>query len=751
MTLADGHLWVLVPARNAEALLPGWLESVSAYADAVIALDDGSTDDTRSVLGSHPLVRDVLTNPVRDGYEGWDDLANRQRLVDAAVDAGARWLLFLDADERLDEGDGRALRRFLATEARPGFAYGFEVFRMVDDERHFDPRAMWVFRLFSARDATTPLGSKRLHFVPVPTGISRDHWLQHFGSLTPSHRRARFAKYREADPDNEFQGDYEGLLSDPGLVEQWQPRPAELPVLLGAEGRYVDRLREITDSAAPAITAVVIAQNDEAVIDDSIEALVSQELDEEVEIILVGGGSDDTVERVRRRFPDVRCVQLPERALPGEARNAGLWMARGEYITFPGSHVRLRPGSLKARLQAHDDGWDLVTCAVVNANTTRAGWASYFLDHSTQTPSHASGELDGPPGHASYATRDLRTVGGFPEDMRAGEDTVVNTRLFYAGRRAYFCAEAAFAHASPARSRRQLLRHHFQRGKAFGRIVRSRDGERTLRERVGVVTSLTTRRLRTISGAMRGADDQTRTRYREVRGLVTVGVLAASTGTWVELNARARRADEAAGAAPVAGEAEGPMLVLGGRPQEAPCGLLAPGSAAQAAGRLATFTRYARSVCAVRPALAPIVTSASVTAEYRGTYTIDLPPATVESYLRAARSIDALLLLQIQPGGASLPTVIERWQALLTKPDVGIFLDLRPHAACRSQAYELDAAASLIRDLGGETTPILVIGAHTSRSDVSVVEDTLTLRQPGALFPYEALAAHPRPHVLIYQ
>ena len=140
---------------------------------------------------------------------------------------------------------------------------------MVEDQRHYDPRSLWVFRLFSADDADTPLGSQRLHFVPVPSGIPRRRWLftsvriQHFGSLTAAHRQARFDKYREADPDNECQHDYTGLLADP-VVAEWPERPGALPVLLGTEGRYADQQLDDDERLAPAITAVVIAQDDVA-------------------------------------------------------------------------------------------------------------------------------------------------------------------------------------------------------------------------------------------------------------------------------------------------------------------------------------------------------------------------------------------------------------------------------------------------------------------------------------------------------
>ena len=38
----------------------GWLESARRFADAVVALDDGSTDETAFILADDPLVRILL-------------------------------------------------------------------------------------------------------------------------------------------------------------------------------------------------------------------------------------------------------------------------------------------------------------------------------------------------------------------------------------------------------------------------------------------------------------------------------------------------------------------------------------------------------------------------------------------------------------------------------------------------------------------------------------------------------------------
>ena len=358
------------------------------------------------------------------------------------------------------------------------FAYGFEVFRMVDDDRHFDPRSLWVFRLFAAH--------RRDHAAALQTAAFRSGAGRHSARTVVVHQpahptrrqphdRAPPGPIRRVSAGRPRQRMPERLHRPPRrAARRRMARPSRRPAGAARHRRPLRRPAHQRSSTGPAITAVVIAQNECDVIGQAVSALVDRAVDD---------ASFERRRRVQRigrhlraghaaNYPTVRAVQLPQPVLPGEARNAGLWMAGGEYVTFPGSHVRLRPGSLQARLDAHDDGWDLVTGSVVNGNPTRAGWASYLLDHAAQVPSRKPGEFNGVPGHASYVTRDVRGVGGFPEDMRAGEDTVVNRALFFAGKRTYFCPAASFAHASPSTGPIHLLRHHFQRGRALGRIIR---------------------------------------------------------------------------------------------------------------------------------------------------------------------------------------------------------------------------------------------------------------------------------------
>jgi len=231
----SARLVCLLPARNSESDIPGWLESIAAFADAVVALDDGSTDATADALTASPLVKVLLRNPRRESYEGWDDLANRSRLLTAAAELEPDWIMSLDADERIDRDDSEALRRWVDDDARPGWGYLFPVFAMVG-EHHFHLQHLWVGRLFAyTRDAN--FEGSRLHFVPLPATIPGDRRvrttirIKHFAGIDADRRQARFLKYRQADPRCELQPSYDHLLAEPTEIERWSPRPDGLPVV----------------------------------------------------------------------------------------------------------------------------------------------------------------------------------------------------------------------------------------------------------------------------------------------------------------------------------------------------------------------------------------------------------------------------------------------------------------------------------------------------------------------------------------
>ena len=235
----------LLPARNAAADLPAYFESVASFADGIVALDDGSTDATGEMLRSNPLVLEVLTNPRRETYAGWDDLGNRMRLMRAAEPFAPDWILWLDADEIVEASDAAVLRQFLKEEAEPHVAYALEVLRMVDGMETYDKCAMWRYRLYSFEPGYT-FENSRLHLklVPLefPTQARRrtSFRILHRSSLTEERRVSRYAKYGECDPDRTWQSSYESLLDPPRNVKRLKSRCAAAPFLLPADEESID-------------------------------------------------------------------------------------------------------------------------------------------------------------------------------------------------------------------------------------------------------------------------------------------------------------------------------------------------------------------------------------------------------------------------------------------------------------------------------------------------------------------------------
>jgi glycosyltransferase involved in cell wall biosynthesis len=503
---------------------------VAKLADAVVALDDGSTDATDAILRTHPLVEKYLSNPRRESGDG-DASRDRTRLLEAAATLKPQWILSLDADERIAAQDAVALREFLRERAIRGAAYGLRCEAedgACEDEVEGGP---WAYRLFAYRSGqrfprVMPQG------VRVPTDIPREHWLK--TTIEIRKRDHPMDRGRAA-----------------GLPVVNESARASLPLAHVEIRRSFDH--EL-DADRPVMSAIVISMNDRDRIEEVMDALVSQKVDRPVELIVVNSGRDGTAELVRDKYPGVRVVHLPEPALPGKARNTGLALARGDFVTFPGSHIVLPPGALQKRIEAHEDGYAMACGAVLNGTDTRAGWASYFLDHAVALPGRPSRVLRLPPSRCSYMRGPLEAIGGFPEERRVGEDTVVNTRLFELGYRAYYSSDIQCIHNTPCTTVARLLHHHFERGLGFGRILWEQAGRpRNLRARGQTILWLTTkypvRRTRFIREAVRDWGATVRREFTRSFPFVVAGVASAAVGAILFL----LRPRIAAGPSPPAG------------------------------------------------------------------------------------------------------------------------------------------------------------------------------------------------------
>ena len=122
------------------------------------------------------------------------------------------------------------------------------------------------------------------------------------------------------------------------------------------------------------------------------------------------------------------------------------------------------------------------------------------------------------------------------------------------------------------------------------------------------------------------------------------------------------------------------VVAFYGAPQDAELGTLGIGTPSQAGRRLATVARaYRRLGRPVLPAMELLAVIADGDPGRDGLYSLRQRPSVIGRYLRAARRMKALLLLDIQPGHRGFweeAHALRRW---LREPDVSLALDPEWH------------------------------------------------------------------------
>lgn len=180
------------------------------------------------------LVPDLIENirPIVDGYAAFDDrfaetefsneTLRRRALIDAARAMRARWVVFIDPDERLERDAGRKIFEMLMMDEL--VVFGFRLREMfAADAYRVD--GQWgekcVYRLFPLLDGQE-FDTRTLHGPHYPLGYlprRTDINLYHLKMIAPARRIARRDLYKRLDPERRFQSiGYDYLADDDGAV-----------------------------------------------------------------------------------------------------------------------------------------------------------------------------------------------------------------------------------------------------------------------------------------------------------------------------------------------------------------------------------------------------------------------------------------------------------------------------------------------------------------------------------------------------
>ena len=193
--------------------------------------------------------------------------------------------------------------------------------------------------------------------------------------------------------------------------------------------------------ADPVISAVVPVYNRAASIGEALDSILGQEAPPD-EVIVVDDGSADDIVPALERFGDRVRLHRQDNAGAAAARNAGVRLARGDWLTFLDSDDRWLPGRMTALRRDLAGDTDVVAHLGDVRYVGRGYRTELFALKHRSFPSDGGERVDRPLGlvlsgmtlqGAAIRRSAWDEIGGLDETMRIFEDTAFFGRLSLLG------------------------------------------------------------------------------------------------------------------------------------------------------------------------------------------------------------------------------------------------------------------------------------------------------------------------------
>lgn len=212
---------LLCQAHNEAAFMEEFLRDMTPHFDGIILLDDESNDGTWE-LATH----EKLLLKVKKKRKGFNDIQNRNMLLDLASFFRADWLCFMDMDERFDN-------RFADFETVENdenvHVVGFRAVYLWNDEQTYkadipysDKGVLNVYRMFRPIGHTQINTQKKLHFMVCPyytNMLASNILFKDYGSMKATDRKKKYERYLKEDTQKDMPEGYDYLLNNDNLLK----------------------------------------------------------------------------------------------------------------------------------------------------------------------------------------------------------------------------------------------------------------------------------------------------------------------------------------------------------------------------------------------------------------------------------------------------------------------------------------------------------------------------------------------------
>jgi GT2 family glycosyltransferase len=231
-----------------------------------------------------------------------------------------------------------------------------------------------------------------------------------------------------------------------------------------------DAQRAVSDKDARLVKLSVILPflNAARFIGAQLEALAAQECECAWDVIAVDNCSSDASRRIVEAFQgrlDLRVVNASEKANPSYARNVGASASTGRNLIFLDADDEVAPGYLAAMSNAFDS-YEFVTPRL-ESDALNPEWLRLAHGPPHETELHAfAGFLPFAGGGIGVSRSVFASVGGFSEQLSAGEDIAFSWDVQLAGTPLHFVPGAVLRYRH-----RETLRGLFQQTRAWGYVL----------------------------------------------------------------------------------------------------------------------------------------------------------------------------------------------------------------------------------------------------------------------------------------